>query len=86
MTQCLALELAPAIRSTPSSRGLVVTAETTSRFHRVDPDIRRARRALIPLHRLRPPETSPRSDAAAQPGSPFHHRPKLVVDGGQYMW
>jgi len=87
MTQCLALELAPAIRVNTIVPGLVVTAETTSRFHLGDPDIRRAREDAIPLHRLGQPEDI--ADAVMlllSPEARFITGQKLVVDGGQYMW
>src|SRR6266436_3349807 len=52
MTQCLALELVPKIRVNTIVPGLVVTRETTVRFHLDDPAVRKGREQAIPLHRL----------------------------------
>ncbi len=87
MTQCLALELAPKIRVNTIVPGLVVTRETTVRFHLDDPAVRKGREQAIPLHRLG--RTEDVADAVMlllSPEAQFVTGQKLVVDGGQNMW
>ena len=87
LTQCLALELAPQVRVNTLIPGMIVTAETTHRFHLDDPAVRRQREDATPMQRLGTPEDV--ADAmmlmlSAEAG--FITGQKLVVDGGQNMW
>jgi NAD(P)-dependent dehydrogenase (short-subunit alcohol dehydrogenase family) len=87
MTQCLALELAPAVRVNTIVPGLVVTAETASRFRLDDPDVRRAREEATPLGRLgRPEDIADAVMLLLAPEAGYITGQKLVVDGGQNMW
>lgn len=87
MTQCLALELAPAIRVNTIIPGLVETDETTHRFHLDDPAVRAERENAIPMHRLGAPTDI--ADAVMlllSPEARFITGQRVVVDGGQNMW
>jgi 3-oxoacyl-[acyl-carrier protein] reductase len=87
MTQCLALELAPAIRVNTIIPGLVETDETTHRFHLDDPAVRAEREHAIPMRRLGAPTDI--ADAVMlllSPEARFITGQRIVVDGGQNMW
>jgi 3-oxoacyl-[acyl-carrier protein] reductase len=87
MTQCLALELAPTVRVNTIIPGLVVTDETTSRFHLDNPDVRAVREQAVPMHRLG--TTDDIANAVMMLLSPqarFINGQRIVVDGGQNMW
>lgn len=87
MTQCLALELAPKIRVNTVIPGMVVTGETTLRFHLDDPAVRHERQDAIPMHRLgRPEDVADAIMLMLSPEAQFITGQKLVVDGGQNMW
>jgi 3-oxoacyl-[acyl-carrier protein] reductase len=86
MTQCLALELAPAIRVNTVIPGLVVTSETTRRFGLDDPAALRARQDAVPMGRLGTPDDV--ADAVMlllSPAARFITGQKLTADGGQNM-
>ena len=87
MTQCLALELAPAIRVNTIVPGLVATPDATRRFGLGNPATRRAREQAIPMGRLGTPDDV--ADAVMlllNPAARFITGQKLVADGGQNMW
>jgi 3-oxoacyl-[acyl-carrier protein] reductase len=87
MTQCLALELAPRVRVNTVIPGLVVTDETTRRFHLDDPSVRSQREDATPLHRLgQPSDVADAVMLLLSPEAAFITGQKLVVDGGQNMW
>jgi 3-oxoacyl-[acyl-carrier protein] reductase len=87
MTQCLALELGPAIRVNTVIPGLVATAEATARFGLDNPATRRARQDAIPLGRLGTPgDVADAVMLLLSPSARFITGQKLVADGGQNMW
>jgi 3-oxoacyl-[acyl-carrier protein] reductase len=86
MTQCMALELSPKIRVNTIVPGLIVTAETESRFRLGDPDVLKSRQSAVPLRRLGRPEdvaSAVMLMLAADAG--FITGQKIFVNGGQYM-
>jgi NAD(P)-dependent dehydrogenase (short-subunit alcohol dehydrogenase family) len=87
MTQCLALELGPKIQVNTVIPGLVVTEETTGRFHLDDEAVRRERVAAIPMGRLgQPTDVADAVMLLLSPEAQFITGQKLMVDGGQNMW
>jgi 3-oxoacyl-[acyl-carrier protein] reductase len=86
MTQCLALELAPAIRVNTVIPGLVATADATRRFGLDDPAVRRAREDAVPMGRLgTPADVADAVTLLLSPAARFITGQKLVADGGQNM-
>lgn len=87
MTQCLALELGPKIRVNTIVPGLVVTDETTRRFHLNDPTVRQARLDAVPMGRLGTPEDVANAVMILLSNeATFITGQRLIVDGGQNMW
>jgi 3-oxoacyl-[acyl-carrier protein] reductase len=87
LTQCLALELAPKIRTNTIIPGLVITEETVERFNLSDPDIRKTRERGVPMRRLgKPDDVADAVMLMLADQSKFITGQKIVVDGGQNMW
>lgn len=87
LTQCLALELAPRVRVNTIIPGLVITGETTERFHLGDSAVRAEREQAVPMHRLgRPEDIADAVMLMLSPEARFITGQKIVTDGGQNMW
>jgi len=87
MTQCLALELGPKIRVNTIVPGLVITEETTRRFHLADASVRHEREVATPLQRLgEPADVADAVMLLLGRDASFITGQRLVVDGGQNMW
>ena len=86
MTQCLALELGPKIRTNTIIPGLTRTEETERRFNLNDASVIRSREAAIPLQRIGIPEDIANVVAfLLADEANFINGQKIVIDGGQYM-